>query len=88
MKTLIAIISSALLLASASAFADNNTRNNINNQNLSKRPYQQVPEAPTNKADNFEGATLIKEESQAEKTQKTLQLHNLGRRPYSEKAPD
>jgi hypothetical protein len=47
-----------------------------------------VPEAPANKADNFEGATLIKEESQAEKTQKTLQLHNLGRRPYSEKAPD
>ncbi len=87
MKTLITLICSALLIASASAFADNNPRNHINNQNLSKRPYQQAPEA-ANKAENFEGATLIKEETKAEKTQKTLQLHNLGRRPYSEKAPD
>jgi hypothetical protein len=87
MKTFIALISSAMLLATAVAYADNNPRNHINNQNLSKRPYQQAPEAQT-KADNFEGATFVKEDSQAEKNQKTLQLHNLGRRPYAEKAPD
>jgi hypothetical protein len=63
MKTFITIISSALLLFSTLVNADNSQRNDINNQNLSKRPYYDLQEALANKAYNFEGATLIKEET-------------------------
>ena len=50
-------------------------------QNLSKRPYA----APVVDKEKFEGAVVDKE--QVEKP-KQLNLHMLGRRPYSEKAAD
>lgn len=59
-------------------------KNNINNQQFSRRPYAQAP-AP--KAETFEGDVVSKEEV-AEEKHKTLRLHQLGRRPYAEKNTD
>lgn len=59
-------------------------RNNINQQQFSRRPYTQVPAA---KADKFEGDVDV-QEVEVEKKQRTIQLHNLGRRPYAEKNTD
>lgn len=80
-----------LLLTAGIAYADHhesantegvvNTKN-INQQNLSRRPYTVTPAA---KPEKFEGDVADVEETQAEKTYKKIQLHNLGRRPYAEK---
>lgn len=88
MKTILALISAALLISVSTAWADASQRNNVNNQNFSRRPHVQVPEAKPAKAENFEGATLVEEEAENVKKYKTLQLHMLGRRPYAEKTPD
>lgn len=60
-------------------------RNNINQQQFSRRPYVQVPAA---KADKFEGDVVDAQAIEVEKKQRTIQLHNLGRRPYAEKNTD
>ena len=60
-------------------------RNNINNQQFSRRPFAQAP-AP--KAESFEGDVVSKEEQVVEEKRKTLHLHQLGRRPYAEKNTD
>lgn len=75
-----------LVLSFNVVYADDvDQRNNINNQNFSRRPYTQVPAA---KADNFEGDVVDAQEVEAEEKLKTIQLHNLGRRPYAEKNTD
>ena len=85
-KNLIAVLSSGLLLAAGSAFADEDVKHNINQQNLSKRPYHQAP--VESKKDNFEGATLINEQMEEDKKHKPMRLHMLGKRPYAEKNTD
>jgi len=77
----------ALLLTTGLTQAADETNQNIINHNLSKRPYQEAPAAATvNKADEWEGATLIKEEAtekQAGPTQyQKFRIHMLGQRPY------
>lgn len=84
-KNLIAVLSAGLLLAAGAAYADD-AEYNINQQNLSKRPYQKAP--AESKKDNFEGATLINEEVQEDKKHKQMRLHMLGKRPYAEKGAD
>lgn len=74
----------SLFFAMAAQAADVE-RNNINNQQLSKRPYAQ---APAQKAETFEGDVVSKEELVVEEKRKTLHLHQLGRRPYAEKNTD
>ena len=80
-KNLITVLSSVILLAAASVYADENkdVKYNINNQNLSKRPYVE------SKKDNFEGATLIQEQVEEDKKHKPMRLHMLGRQPYAVK---
>lgn len=84
---LIAATTMALLLSTGlTQAADDTSQNNINH-NLSKRPYQEAPAAAAvTKAEEWEGATLIKEESsekQAAPTQyQKFRIHMLGQRPY------
>lgn len=80
------IVSSAVLLVSGAVHAEDAYTKNVHNQNLSKRPYQESPSA--SKTDDWEGATLVPEDSGAEKPamskHKQLRIHMLGRRPYIE----
>ena len=73
------------LFFAMAAHAADVERNNINNQQFSRRPYAQVP---TQKAETFEGDVDSKEEQVVEEKRKTLHLHQLGRRPYAEKNTD
>ncbi len=87
MKTLnlVAVVSSVLLLGASVAQADVGYNKEVHNQNFaSKRPYQQVlPESAYNKADKWEGATLISE-SKSDKGIKQINLNMLGKRAYME----
>ena len=88
-KNLITVLSAGILLAAAvSVYADENkdVKSNINNQNLSKRPYSQAP--IESKKDNFEGATLINEQVEEDTKHKPMRLHMLGRQPYAVKNSD
>lgn len=92
MKTLnlAVVVSTVIILASGLANATDGE--NVSNQNLSKRPYQQMPDEPAyNKGDNWEGATLVKERSSAESgpTQyQQLRINMLGKQPYMEGKAD
>ncbi len=87
-KNLITVLSAGILLAAVSVYADENkdVKSNINNQNLSKRPYSQAP--TESKKDNFEGATLINEKAEEDTKHKPMRLHMLGRQPYAVKNSD
>lgn len=80
-----ALVLLATFFFSMAAQAADVERNNINNQQFSRRPYAQTP-AP--KAELFEGDVVSKEELIVEEKRKTLHLHQLGRRPYVEKNTD
>lgn len=80
MKTLVLLVT--LFFGMAAQAADDELKNN---QQVSRRPYAQVP-AP--KAETFEGDVVSKEEEVVEEKHKTLRLHQLGRRPYAEKNTD
>lgn len=86
-KFLMTLLSSAMLFAVSAVNADEDYTQ-INKQNLSKRPYQHVPANAANKKDNFEGATLIKEDAQEDTKHKQMRLNMLGKRPYFEKNTD
>ncbi|PPC83381.1 MAG: hypothetical protein CTY38_04460 [Methylotenera sp.] len=86
-KYLMTLLSSAMLFAVSAVNADEDYTQ-INKQNLSKRPYQHVPANAANKKDNFEGATLIKEDAQEDTKHKQMRLNMLGKRPYFEKNTD
>ncbi|MDO9052212.1 MAG: hypothetical protein Q8S46_00070 [Methylotenera sp.] len=86
-KYLVTLLSAATLLAAGSVFADEDYKH-INKQNLSKRPYQQVPAESANKKENFEGATLINENAEVDGKHKQMRLNMLGKRPYAEKNTD
>ena len=82
------VLLAALLFSAGLAQADHTAdheRSNINQQQLSRRPYTVTPQA---KPEKFEGDVADIEETQAEKHYKKIQLHNLGRRPYAEKNSD
>jgi hypothetical protein len=80
MKTLVLLVT--LFFGMTAQAADAEIKNN---QQVSRRPYAQVP-AP--KAETFEGDVVSKEEEATEEKHKTLRLHQLGRRPYAEKNTD
>jgi hypothetical protein len=90
MKTLnlTAILAAITLAISSTAYADSNSKATNNQQNLGRQPYQQVPAKDQSKIENFEGATLIEQDTESSKTNKTLQLHRFDRRPYMEKSKD
>ena len=85
-KSLIGI-AALLLLATTAAQSGYDEEKNIVNQNLSRRPYHQAPDTTANKAEEFEGATLVKEsaEEKAEPNKyQQLRIRMLGRQPYME----
>lgn len=88
-KGLIGVVTAALLLTVGATQAEDSREHNIINQNISKRPYQAAtPDASANKAEQWEGATLVKDEVREEKATPTqyqqLRIRMLGQRPYME----
>jgi hypothetical protein len=84
MKT-INIVLAISLSAVSLAWADvTEQQSNISQQQLSKKPYAKAPVIDKNKINE---GNIINEEpnAKAEKNYKTLQLHMLSRRPYTEK---
>jgi|688.fasta_scaffold185780_6 hypothetical protein len=75
----VSVLLTAILLAVAGVASADEVKQNTQHQ-LSKRPYA----APVVDKETFDGAVVDKE---VEKP-KQLNLHMLGRRPYSEKATD
>ena len=101
MKSISLIIGLALaaILASGVAQAGDDIANTIIDQNLSKRPYQEHQKSPhdsdAKKADNWDGATLVKDGKEntgdakaGPNTYQQLRIRMLGQRPYMEKTPD
>lgn len=91
-KSLIGLVAAVMLTTGVVQAGDDKAQNVIN-QNLSKRPYQEAPaESTANKADNWEAATLIKDEAAERKagpnTYQQLNIRMLGKRPYMDKTID
>lgn len=83
------IVSTAALLVSGVAFAEDAYKKNVHNQNnMSKRPYAQpLPESAYQKSNEFEGATLVRGDGESDETtlNKNSQLqrmNQLSKRPY------
>ena len=88
---LVVVITSAVLLVSGVAQAQENNKHNPHNQNfISKRPYHEPVTNNANKStDEFEGATLERDEvteneRAAVKNLKVLRMHQFSRRGYHE----
>ena len=90
MKTFnLAVIAAAVALVTSSITYAQDSHNNINVQNISKRPYAHtLPKEAYQKAEQFEGATLIRseaEEQEASAQEQKNRVHrsnNFSRRPY------
>jgi hypothetical protein len=83
------IVSSATLLASTLVQAEVSHQQSAHQQNfISKRPYHQpVVERATPQANDFEGATLVRDEISdadiaAQKQQQVMRLNQLSRRAF------
>lgn len=83
------IISSAVLLVSGFVHAEDAYKKNVHNQNnFSKRPYAQpLPDSAYEKSNEFEGATFVRGELDAdEKVLKNniqmQRLNQLSKRPF------
>lgn len=81
------IVSTVVLMASGLANAEVSQKNNAHHQNFSKRPYAQpLADSAYQKADGFEGATLVREVGEdgnaVNQKQHTQRLNNLSKRPY------
>jgi len=80
------IVSTAALMLSGVAHAEDFTKNHY--QNLSKRPYSQpLPDSAYQKSNEFEGATLVRgelseQELTANKHKEMMRLNQLSKRPY------
>ncbi|MES2500940.1 MAG: hypothetical protein V4605_01090 [Pseudomonadota bacterium] len=82
------IVSAAVLMVSGTVNAEDTYTKNVHNQNLSKRPYHQpVPDSVYQKANEFEGATLVRgelsdDENAVNKHQQVMRMNQLSKRPY------
>lgn len=88
--TLSAILSAVMLLASTSVMADLDNQNINNVHNLSKRPYQQLPDESAYQADEkWVGAGMASGTNNAgvKPNDQHLRFHFLGKRPFMEKTP-
>lgn len=89
--TLSAIVAAGILLSSTAVWADGLENQNINNMhNISKRPYQQLPDASAYETqENWVGAGMASGgangKSLSEANDKHLRFHFLGKRPFMEK---
>jgi hypothetical protein len=82
------VVSAVALMVSGLANAEDAYKKNAHNQNFAKRPYAQpLPESAYQKAEGFEGATLVRgdvsEDGNAvDQKQHVQRLNNLSKRPY------
>lgn len=83
------VVSSAILMVSGAVHAEDAYKQSVHNQNMmSKRPYAQpLPESAYQKSNEFEGATLIRGEGEADesalgKNKQVQRLNQLSKRPY------
>lgn len=83
MKT--SVLLGTLLFGMIAQAADVN-QNNISNNQLSRRPYHEVPDE--SKDVHWEGDVLIIEKVQEETKHEPMRLHMLGKRPYAVKSPE
>lgn len=83
MKALILLVTFGFGMTAHAADVESD---NINNQQLSRRPYSQVPTESKNV--NFEGTVLIIDESKKDPKHEPMRLHMLGRQPYAVKNTD
>ena len=85
-KKLAIVSAAALFLSSGFVIASDTNEHNINNQNLSKRPYQQSSkETVANQKEAFDGATLVTEDGAEQPVvskHRQLRINMLGSRPY------
>lgn len=82
------IVSAVALMVSGLASAEDAYTQNGHHQNFSKRPYAQpLPASAYQKADAFEGATLVRGEvnedgNAVDHKQQAQRLNQLSKRPY------
>lgn len=82
------IICSTILFGVTTANAQDEYTKNAHSQNfMSKRPYHQpLPESAYEKSAEWEGATLVPGDTEAEKESavksQAMRMHMLGKRPY------
>lgn len=89
MKTINVLVLVFITTLMASGLAQAKDKNDINNQNLSKKPYQQLPdESAYNNEESWEGATLVKEQDSGPTEYQKLRINMLGKQPYMEGKPD
>ena len=86
MKTLsvLTLLTTVALGVSLNTMANESNHQLIQNQQLSKRPYQAVPDQ-SQKEEGWEGATYLDSKSNNAASNKSIQqirLHMLGKRPY------
>jgi hypothetical protein len=86
-KLLLATVSASIALIAVTAFAADEQKY-YTHQNLSRHAYHHPVENQAKNKDNFEGATLIGEQAEMNKKHQTMNLHNLGKRPFAEKNTD
>lgn len=77
------VLAAVALSVSFNAMATESNQQLIQNQQLSKRPYQAVPDQ-TSKEEGWEGASLVDKSNDAasNKSIQQIRLHMLGKRPY------
>ncbi|PPC87221.1 MAG: hypothetical protein CTY37_04060 [Methylotenera sp.] len=82
------LVSTAVLMVSGAAIAEDTYNKNSHHQNFSKRPYHQpLPDSAYQKSNEFEGATLVRgelseEEAAVNKNNQVLRMNQLSKRPY------
>lgn len=82
------LVSTAVLMVSGAAVAEDTYNKNSHHQNFSKRTYHQpLPDSAYQKSNEFEGATLVRgelseEEAAVNKNNQVLRMNQLSKRPY------
>lgn len=81
--TLSTIVTALMLLGSATAMADLNNQSINNMHIISKRPYQQLPDASAYQAsESWIGAGVTSGQTVVEASQKQLRLNMFSKRPF------
>ena len=85
MKTLsvLTLLTTVALGVSLNTMANESNHQLIQNQQLSNRPYQAVPDQ-SQKEEGWEGASLVDKSNNAASNKgiQQIRLHMLGKRPY------
>lgn len=84
-SVLISMLASLSILAASPVVANELNQQMIQNQQLSKRPYQVVPDVSTKQqGEDWEGASMMDSAAKSRSNQQLqqLRLHMIGKQPY------